>query len=71
MFAPNKMTQKKNSYFDRNESQIFEQSVAPVISDKDGKKVGSRVDDHPKLLNQRFSIEEVVGGDKEVPAAKE
>ena len=28
-------------------------------------------DDHPKLLNQRFSIEEVVGGDKEVPAAKE
>ena len=45
--------------------------MAPVISDKDGKKVGSRVDDHPKLLNQRLSIEEVVGGDKEVPAAKE
>ena len=48
--------------------QIFEYSTAPVISDKDWKKVWSRVDDHPKLLNQGLSIEEIVGGDKKVPA---
>ena len=40
-----------------------------MISDKDRKKVGSRVDYHPKLLNQRLPIEEVVGCDKEVPGA--
>lgn len=57
--------------FDRNESdcEIFEQSVAPVVSDKDGKEVWSRVDHHPKLLNQCLSIEEVVGCHKEVPEA--
>ena len=59
-------TAKNKSEMNCNKSQI---SVAPVISDEDWKKVWSRVDHHPKLLNQCLSIEEVVGCHKEVPGA--
>ena len=64
-----KCPRTRNSSFDRNESdcQIFEQSVAPVISDKDWEKVWSRVDDNPKLFDQSLAVKEIVGGHQEVP----
>ena len=37
-----------------------------VILDEDGKEVNP-VDDHPELLDKGLAVEEVVGGDKEIP----
>ena len=37
-----------------------------MILDEDGKEVHP-VDDHPELLNKCLTVEEVVGGDKEIP----